>query len=109
MSFRIDETTNMIRITRGDTGQFKIDLMNIDGSIYELKAEDLVQFTVKKSPSETAVLIQKTGLDIEIEPKDTSNLKYGIYYYDIQVTFADGRVNTVIDPAEFIITEEVTF
>lgn len=109
MSFKIEETTNVIRITRGDTGQFKIDLMNIDGSTYELKDGDLVQFTVKKSPAETTILIQKTGVDIEIEPKDTSNLRYGTYQYDIQVTLADGRVNTVIDPTDFIVTEEVTF
>ena len=68
MSFRIDETTNMIRITRGDTGQFKIDLMNIDGSIYELKTGDLVQFTVKKSSAEIGGI-------------------YSIdYFYDIELT-----------------------
>lgn len=100
---------NTIHITRGDTGQFDIELLNSDGTVYEPQTGDVVTFTVKKGTDEEEILIQKTGLSIEIEPVDTENLRYGIYKYDIQVTFADGRVCTVITPNDFKVKDEVTF
>lgn len=105
--FSIDGNT--ISITRGDTGKFDIELKNIDGTEYEPQEGDVVTFTVKKGTSEEEILIQKTGLSIEIEPADTAELTYGTYKYDIQVTFANGEVCTVITPNDFKVKDEVTF
>lgn len=107
MSFKIEN--DVIRLTRGDTAQFVITPYNSDGSIYELKDGDIVTFTVKKSTSDTQVIIQKIGLEVEITPEETSGLNYGTYKYDVQMTFAEGRVDTFIGPGDFVLTEEVTF
>lgn len=100
---------NTIEITRGDTGEFDIALNNIDGTPYEPQEGDVITFTVKKGTQEKEILIQKTGQHIEIKPDDTKDLLYGTYKYDIQVTFANGKVCTVVTPSDFKIKDEVTF
>ena len=45
----------------------------------------------------------------EILPADTKTLPIGRYVYDIQITFADGTVKTVVGPATFEIAAEVTY
>lgn len=109
MSFRIDQTTGTMYLTRGDTAQFTITPKRSDGTVYELQEGDVVEFTVKKKTSDSAAVISKVGLDVEIAPQDTCELRYGVYKYDVQLTFADGRVDTFIGPCDFAITEEVTF
>jgi hypothetical protein len=107
MSFRIEN--DVIKLTRGDTAQFVITPYSSDGSEYELKDGDVVTFTVKKNTYDKQVLIQKTGLEVEIKPEETNDLTYGTYKYDVQMTFADGRIDTFIGPSDFVLTEEVTF
>ena len=46
---------------------------------------------------------------VEILPPDTKTLPIGRYVYDIQITFANGTVKTVVGPAIFEITAEVTY
>ena len=43
---------------------------------------------------------------ISIKSKDTRELPYGTYNFDIQATFADGEVQTL--KGEFILTDEDT-
>jgi hypothetical protein len=76
---------------------------------YELQPGDTLLFTVKKNTKTDDVLIQKSGPHIEIGPSDTEGLKYGVYKYDVELTYASGFVDTVILPTDFKITEEVTF
>lgn len=108
MSFKIDQNTRTMYLTRGDTAQFTITPYK-NKSRYELQEGDVINFTIKKSTRENVAIISKTGMEIEILPQDTSNLEYGTYKYDCQLTFADGRVDTFIGPYDFVITEEVTF
>ena len=98
-----------ITLTRGDFCSFHVDILDASGNDYELQEGDVVYFTVKQSTKSEQVLIQKTGVDIEIEPEDTQNLQYGSYVYDVQLTYANGRNDTFIGPADFVITEEVTW
>lgn len=107
MSFKIDN--NVMKLTRGDTAQFIITPYSSDGKEYTLQEGDVITFTVKKNTYNKQVLIQKTGLEVEIKPEETNNLTYGTYKYDVQMTFADGRVDTFIGPEDFVLTEEVTF
>ena len=44
---------------------------------------------------------------LELEPNDTKTLDFGSYVYDVQITFADGRVDTFITEAVFKLTPEV--
>ena len=106
--FIIDNDNN-IMLTRGDTAVLNLEV-TIDGEAYDYSG-DLVQFTVKKNTNTNNVVIQKTfnGTSITIDPEDTSGLNYQTFVYDVQIITQNGRVFTVIPPANFTIAEEVNF
>lgn len=96
-------------ITRGDTASFGITIKDASGTEYTPQTGDIVTFTVKKSTKKEEALIQKTGVSIALEHDDTAELKYGTYVYDVQLEYANGDIDTFIGPADFVITEEVTW
>ena len=102
-----------VQLTRGDSAEFEILITNkVDNSTYTVQAEDRLVLSMKKTLKDTApVVLQKTitGSNLFVfEPSDTNSLSFGDYYYDVQMTTADGRVFTVIPPVLFKITAEVT-
>lgn len=106
------DSNNNIKLTRGDSASIGVDLKNPDGSAYVLQSGDVLMFTVKYNCITEDIIIQKDislNAMINILPSDTNNLLYGNYYYDVQLTKANGEVNTVIPPRDFIIDKEVTF
>lgn len=109
MSYDISGTT--IRLTRGDTFMARIDISNPDGSAYEPADGDVIRFALKKSYSDSKPLILKEipvdTLLLVLDPADTKRLDFGRYVYDIQITMADGRVDTFITKATLKLTEEV--
>lgn len=105
--FLIEGTT--IQLTRGDSAEFDIAVTDASGNPYELQDGDEIKFTVKRSVYDKNALIQKTGSRIRINPEDTAELSYKKYVYDVQVTMADGTVDTIIPPSTFEVLGEVTF
>lgn len=99
----------VISLTRGDYASFTIEMKDASGEPYVLQEGDEVYFTVKRSTKDEEYLIQKTGTEIEILPADTEEFAYGTYKYDVQLSPADGKIDTFIGPSDFIITEEVTW
>ena len=108
----IDDKNNITMI-RGDTVELDIIVNEIDaqGNITEYTPQegDVLTFTVKKTTKTADVLIQKNGVHIVILPEDTQNLDYKTYKYDVQLTMADGTVDTIIPPCDFIVEAEVTW
>lgn len=107
----IDENNN-IALTRGDSASIAVSLKNPDGTEYVLQSGDVLLFTVKHNCITEDIIIQKdisTDAIININPADTAALLYGEYFYDVQLTKANGDVNTVIPPRDFIVAKEVTF
>lgn len=102
---------NDIYLTRGDSAQFNIDIVDDNGDVYELEEGDKCEFTVKKRTSSEEVLIKKEIIDstFKINPEDTSHLNFGDYIYDVQVTLANGDIYTIIIPSLFKVLEEVNF
>lgn len=101
---------NEISLTRGDSLVAKITLM--DGcDEYVPQEGDVIRFAMKKNYGKNNVLIRKEiPIDtqvLEILPEDTKHLSFGNYVYDIEITFANGRVDTFIPNGVFKITEEV--
>jgi hypothetical protein len=100
-----------IKLTRGDTMRIKLDLHMQNGDEYIPSERDEIRFAVKKSYYDAEPLllipIPNDSLILTINPEDTKPLDFGTYVYDIQITFADGSVDTFIDRAKFIVTEEV--
>lgn len=102
---------NAINLTRGDTATFSLKIKNQDGTDYDISEEDQILFTVKKSPNDEEIVIQKAAVNnyITIVPRETDDLAYGTYYYDVELRRPDGFVATVIPPHILKLTEEVTF
>jgi len=98
-----------------------ITMINKDTANIEITVEDhtfvsgdKAYFTVKKSLDVTETLIHKeiTTFDgnsfiINLTTTDT-DLEPDTYKYDIQLNLSDGRVDTVIGPANFVINKGVT-
>lgn len=110
---------NTFEIVRGDSANFDIYLpiYNEEGEIigeYDLQPGDTLLFTVKKNTKTEEIIFQKSGQHITINPSDTEEVPYGKYVYDAELTYASPEgvepfVDTVIQPTEFKILDEVTF
>ena len=88
-----------IMMVRGDTYEFTAEFVGMTVDL------DSAYFTVRKT-YESDVVFQKsigsgitkvdTGMyHVEIEPADTSNLPYGDYVYDFEVTIGT-KVKTIL-------------
>ena len=100
---------NEIKITQGDTGFLDITMSN-----YNPVEGDILYFTVKKDTDTHENSIQKKITEFEdnvakvvLTSTDTS-IDIGDYVYDIQLSLADGRVNSAIYPTSFEIIAGVT-
>ena len=102
-----------IKLTRGDTARLTVTPTIGEGEEkepYIVKEDDVLTFTVKKNYGDIEPLIEKkiTGSTMfHFEPKDTKDLAFGKYKYDVQLTLPDGDNYTFLDKKEFNITEEV--
>lgn len=106
---RVQGTT--IEMTRGDTLRVYLTLKDCNGDEYVPEAGDSIRFAMKKRYNDATPLILKQiptdTLVLELAPADTKPLSYAEYVYDIEMTYANGDVDTFIDRAKFKITEEV--
>jgi len=100
----------VISLTRGDTARFNIILKDSTGAVYTPVSGDTLTMTVKQSTSDTTEVFQIDAVDGEFEilPEHTSELTFGTYFYDIQLTLDNGDVNTVVPVSQFKVEEEVT-
>lgn len=99
MGYSVNNTTKEIELTRGDTLKIKIDVL-INGEAYTPRPEDSLRFAMKTTYNTSKLLVHKDiPIDtciLHLEPEDTKKLRFGEYVYDIQITFANGDVNTFI-------------
>ena len=113
---RVDGTK--ITMTRGDTLRVQIAIQQ-DGEAYVPEAGDSVAFYLKHNAlngkrtayKDTEPLITKDvntdAMILALNPNDTKLLDFGNYVYDLQITFANGAVDTFINNADFVIVPEV--
>lgn len=107
--YKITGTT--IEMTRGDTLRVEVVMKQPDDTEYTPAAGDVVRFAMKRWYTDAEALITKT-LDnetriLELLPEDTKSLPFGKYVYDIEITYADGVVDTFIAKAALVLSEEV--
>ena len=99
MGYLINNKTKKISLVRGDTLKVRIEILN-DGEIYTPQNGDTLRFAMKKDYSSSRVLINKSiptdTLILHLKPEDTKKLAFGEYVYDIEITFANGDVDTFI-------------
>ena len=106
--FKINGTT--ITLTRGDSFYCQLTLKQ-NGQAYTPAVGDSIRFAMKKNYFDTEALITKTvptdTLILNLEPSDTKTLEFGKYVYDLEMTFANGDIDTFINEADFVIAPEV--
>ena len=107
--FKVDD--NNIKIIRGDSGVFNVSITDTIGSPVELRDDDILTFTLRRAARNPTIILQKViiGGELNINPTDTEGLAFGAYVYDIELRRANGYVDTVIPPHEFLLMEEVTY
>lgn len=106
--YAINSTT--ITLTQGDSFYCVLELSK-NGQAYEPEVGDSILFGLKKCHKDATALITKQiptdTLLLHLDPADTEDLPVGNYVYDIEVTLANGDVDTVINRAKFNIVPEV--
>lgn len=108
----VDNNKN-ITMTRGDTF-VKVLTLTKNGSSYTPQEGDDILFTMAKGFKDTRgyeVVLQKhiptDTLIWQITANETKDLDYGIYNYDLQMTYADGTVETFASERKIELTKEV--
>lgn len=110
MSFSVNG--NRITLTKGDTFKATISIFNPDGTVYTPQEGDSVRFALKEEIDDTVspIILREIPIDtmlLVINPEDTKDLEYGNYVYDIQLTKANGDVDTFITASKLKLTYEV--
>lgn len=108
----INVNNNTISMTRGDTLILSLDLTK-DGEMFTPSANDYIRFAMSKrykSEKKYELILVKQipndSLVLQLDPEDTDELDYGTYNYDIEITYANGDVDTFILD-QISITKEV--
>ena len=100
---------NKLETYRRDTGILSI---NITG--YELGEGDYVVLSVKKDIKDTNYIFQKRIDKFEdnqvvfIFTEDDTDIKEGIYKYDVKIYLKDGTRDRLIKPSDFSVLAGVT-
>lgn len=111
MSFSVNDRTNRISLTRGDTFKAKVSITDSKGAAYVPNEGDKIRFAMKKDyDDKEPLLLINIPIDtmiLVITPEDTKSLEFGKYVYDVELTKANGDVDTFITKARIDLTEEV--
>lgn len=102
--------TTTIIMTRGDTLDVGLEITQPDGSAYQPTTGDVMRFAMARTYGDTPIVNKQmscTDPAISLTPNETANLDYGEYVYDVELTTADGKVDTIIAKAKLILAEEV--
>lgn len=109
---------NTIRIVRGTTNTFGIDLKDETGAFHSLQEGEVLRFGVKVGAHRqdyelikelTAADINETGdaYILKINPADTEKMDFGEYCYDVGLQ-AGNNYYMVIPCSEFIVAHNIT-
>lgn len=110
MSYSIGKN-NTIKLTRGDTFVCDIKMTKQDGYPYDPEEGDAIRFAMKSNVKDEEPLILKEipidTMQLMLNPEDTKELPFGTYWYDIELTKANGMVDTFITKSVLVLGEEV--
>ena len=114
MSYSVDGTR--ITLTRGDSLYIEIG-MKRGTQTYTPAEGDKVRFALKSArvvggeyANKRPLILKDIPTDtllLHLEPSDTKPLPFGDYVYDVELTYANGDVDTFITEAPFVLTREV--
>lgn len=104
-------SSNKIQLTRGDTMILELSLTDESGNDYTPVETDKIFFRVKRNATASEILIEKMipydTCIIQLDEGDTKNMKFGTYYYEVELVTNTNQHFTAIANTEFEITEEL--
>lgn len=98
---------NTIHLTRGDTFQSQVTIKQ-NGEEYIPEQGDTIRFAAKRNElnhngtqylDKEPLIVKEIPIDtmiLRLDPEDTAGLDFDVYAYDIEITMANGRVDTFI-------------
>lgn len=96
-------TDTDITLTRGDSLQIQLTLTKAHET-YVPAAGDVIKFYLSSNykgntnyQSYVSKTIDNSTLILELAPEDTASMKYGTYFYQLEITYADGEVDTFLE------------
>ena len=113
---KVTDTT--IELTRGDSLLVRVSISR-NGEIYTPEQGDTIMFYLKHQTmnmkrsayiDEEPVISKDVPIDtmmLTLYPQDTKELSFGEYVYDLEITFANGFVDTFINNGRFVLLPEV--
>ena len=111
-------TKNKISMTRGDTLRLLVNLKDGEEDYTPVEG-DSIRFAVKGKAlnqngsdylDDEPLIVKQVDMStmlLTLDPADTKSLGFGSYVYDMEITYANGDVDTFIPPTEFVLTPEV--
>lgn len=109
---------NQIELPRGDSETYDVGIV-VNGEEYTPVEGDSIRFALKRAAlapdksryiDDSPLLVKTIPIDtmqLVFEPADTKPFPFGVYEYDMEITFSDGRVKTFIESSPFILKREV--
>lgn len=110
---------NTITMTRGDTLLVAVGMETKNGDTYIPVEGDSLRFALKHKTmngtksefvDDEPLINKPIPIDtciLQLDPADTKPLGFGDYVYDIELTLANGYVDTFIYEAKFTLAPEV--
>ena len=106
---------NKLEIIRGTSNTLQIEVVDANGTAYNLGSNEKIVFGVKANVQDEELVFQKTAeivgeglFQVKLVPEDTAELKCGRYSYDVGLDNGVDYFN-VIEPSAFVISPNVTF
>ena len=106
---------NRLEIVRGTTNTIRLEVVDVNGTAYNLDANARIIFGVKEKVEDTELVFQQTAevvgegiFEVKIVPENTEGLKCGKYSYDVGLQRGEDYFN-IIEPSTLVITPNVTF
>ena len=106
---------NRLEIVRGTTNTFQIEVVDVNGTAYNLGSNERIIFGVKEKAEDEELIFQQTAevvgeglFKVRLAPEITEGLKCGKYSYDVGLQKGADYFN-IIEPSTFVIVPNVTF
>ena len=106
------DSKNNIRLTRGDTPTFLLNLTTMSGEPYVPASGDEIMFVMKRSAEDDEILAQISiptdTLELRFSEYTTRDLEFGKYVYEISLNNSgEDYHDTFIANTPIFITEEL--
>ncbi len=120
---KVNTSSNMIALTRGDSAYIKLVIQDSDGNVHELQENEVVTCYFRDQPNTGTLLFEgeivrnvneevadENGIVLlYIKPSDTAGKDVKKYYWDAQLTYTDSQDVYTFMSGTLKLMDEVTY